>query len=148
MPGFYEFFCGGGMARAGLGRRMALPVRQRLRSAQGRAYAANWGARELRIADVASLGARRPAGPRRSRLGVVSLPGPVARRRGRGPRRRPRSGAFWGFCAADARSGAEGRAPRADRARERARRADLQGRRRFRRDLRGARTISAIASAR
>jgi DNA (cytosine-5)-methyltransferase 1 len=53
--GFYEFFCGGGMARAGLGERWTCLFANDFDARKGHAYAANWGAEALKIADVASL---------------------------------------------------------------------------------------------
>ena len=79
----------------------------------------------------------RPAGRSRSRLGVLSLPGPVAGRRRRGARRRA-IGRLLGLRAVIEALKADGRAPKTDRARKRRRDADLQGRGGFRRDRRGA----------
>lgn len=55
MPDFYEFFAGGGMARAGLGERWNCLFANDFDSAKSRAYRANWGDRELRTADVSSI---------------------------------------------------------------------------------------------
>ena len=55
---FYEFFCGGGMARAGLGARWRCRFANDFDAAKGRVYAENWGAEALRIADVNALQAR------------------------------------------------------------------------------------------
>lgn len=52
-PGFYEFFCGGGMARAGLGDAWRCQFANDFDPRKARAYADNWGAAELRLADVA-----------------------------------------------------------------------------------------------
>ena len=57
MPGFYEFFCGGGMARAALEPEWRCLFANDVDPRKGAAYAANWGGDQLRIADVASLGA-------------------------------------------------------------------------------------------
>ena len=54
-PGFYEFFCGGGMARAGLGAGWRCLFANDFDAKKGRAYAENWGADALRIGDVGSL---------------------------------------------------------------------------------------------
>jgi DNA (cytosine-5)-methyltransferase 1 len=52
---FYEFFAGGGMARAGLGDGWTCSFANDCDAKKGLAYAANWGAGSLKIADVASL---------------------------------------------------------------------------------------------
>jgi len=57
-PGFYEFFCGGGMARAGLGDAWRCLFANDFDPRKARAYADNWGAAALRLGDVATL---RPA---------------------------------------------------------------------------------------
>lgn len=55
MPKFYEFFAGGGMARAGLGHEWSCLFANDIDAKKGAAYAANWGARELVLRDVASV---------------------------------------------------------------------------------------------
>ncbi len=55
MPRFYEFFAGGGMARAGLGRGWTCLFANDIDAKKGAAYAANWGAEHLKIEDVAKL---------------------------------------------------------------------------------------------
>jgi DNA (cytosine-5)-methyltransferase 1 len=57
-PGFYEFFCGGGMARAGLGDAWRCLFANDFDPRKARACADNRGEAELRLADVATL---RPA---------------------------------------------------------------------------------------
>jgi DNA (cytosine-5)-methyltransferase 1 len=58
-PGFYEFFAGGGMARAGLGAGWTCLFANDFDSKKGRAYQANWGAGgELHIGDVGALSVR------------------------------------------------------------------------------------------
>ena len=52
---FYEFFCGGGMARAGLGPRWRCAFANDFDGEKAKTYVANWGAAELRVADVATL---------------------------------------------------------------------------------------------
>jgi hypothetical protein len=84
---FYEFFCGGGMARADLGPGWACLVANDNDRRKGAAYAANWTANQLIIDDVASLAAADLPRRRRSRLGVASLPGRFPGRRSRWPRR-------------------------------------------------------------
>lgn len=55
MPTYYEFFAGGGMARAGLGKDWSCLFANDIDAKKGAAYAANWGAEELIIRDVAAL---------------------------------------------------------------------------------------------
>ena len=109
------------MARLGLGAGWALRLRQRLRPGQGGHLS-----RQLRrcgdhFARGRRLGAvrRRPAGPRRPRLGVQPLPGLQPGRRAGGPGGRPLVGLLR-LLAAD--RGAGRRGPRAARDRDRERR--------------------------
>ncbi|HEY6390416.1 MAG TPA: DNA cytosine methyltransferase [Bryobacteraceae bacterium] len=55
MPSFYEFFAGGGMARAGLGERWECLLANEIDAKKGASYARNWGSDRLKIADVAAL---------------------------------------------------------------------------------------------
>jgi DNA (cytosine-5)-methyltransferase 1 len=58
MPSFYEFFAGGGMARAGLGRNWSCLFANDFDSKKGLTYQANWGTGgELWIGDVKSVAA-------------------------------------------------------------------------------------------
>ena len=58
MPSFYEFFAGGGMARAGLGAGWTCLFANDVDAKKGLAYQANWGAGgELKIGDVCEIGA-------------------------------------------------------------------------------------------
>ncbi len=111
MPSFYEFFCGGGMARAGLEPEWACLLANDVDPRKGSAYAANWGAEQLRIADVASLGAG--DFPGRADLAWASFPCQDLSLAGAGAGLDgARSGAFWGFCSAMRLLTAQGRAPR------------------------------------
>jgi DNA (cytosine-5)-methyltransferase 1 len=58
MPSFYEFFAGGGMARAGLGAQWECLFANEIDQKKGASYEANWGRGRLKIEDVAQL---RPA---------------------------------------------------------------------------------------
>ena len=49
-PGFYEFFCCGGMARAGFGEAWRCLFANDIDAKKARSYAANWGDEALRIA--------------------------------------------------------------------------------------------------
>jgi DNA (cytosine-5)-methyltransferase 1 len=55
VPTFYEFFAGGGMARAGLGNQWSCLFANDIDVKKGSAYAANWGAEKLVVRDVAKL---------------------------------------------------------------------------------------------
>ena len=107
---FYEFFAGGGMARAGLGAGWSCLFANDFDAAKGSAYAANWGAESLRIGDIHGL--RAADLPGRVDLAWASFPcqdlslaGAMAGLSG------SRSGAFWAFRDVVAGLAAEGRAP-------------------------------------
>ena len=55
MPSFYEFFAGGGMARAGLGRGWDCLLANDIDEKKGASYAANWGTEALKIISVGKL---------------------------------------------------------------------------------------------
>ena len=58
MASFYEFFAGGGMARAGLGREWQCLFANDLDPKNGFAYQANWGTGgELKVGDVREISA-------------------------------------------------------------------------------------------
>ena len=108
---FYEFFCGGGMARTGLGQRWRCLFANDMDHAKGRAYAANFEAADLRVADVwdlttADLPGRADLAWASSPCQDLSLAG--ARRGLSGSR----SSAFWGFWSLIEALDREGRAPR------------------------------------
>lgn len=98
---FYEFFAGGGMARAGLGPGWTCEFANDFSPAKAAAYAQNWG-HELFCADVASL---RPEGlPGHANMVWASFPcqdlslaGKTAGLGGRSALRQTRSGSFWPF---------------------------------------------------
>lgn len=52
---FYEFFAGGGMARAGLGARWRCLFANDFDPKKASSYATNWGSQHLKLADVAEL---------------------------------------------------------------------------------------------
>ena len=111
MPGFYEFFCGGGMARAGLEPEWRCLFANDIDKRKGTVYAANWGSDELRVADVASLGATDLPG--QADLAWASFPCQDLSLAGAGAGLDgARSGAFWGFCSAMRALADDGRAPR------------------------------------
>lgn len=111
-PGFYEFFCGGGMARAGLGAGWTCLFANDFDAKKGRAYAANWGAAALKVGDVAMLSTRDlPGIPQLVWASFpcqdLSLAGAGAGLDG------ARSGAFWPFWRLMRQLGEERRPPRA-----------------------------------
>jgi DNA (cytosine-5)-methyltransferase 1 len=55
--GFYEFFCGGGMARRGLGPRWRCDFANDFDPAKAAAYTANYGGADLHVGDVAKVSA-------------------------------------------------------------------------------------------
>ena len=110
MPGFYEFFCGGGMARAGLEPEWRCLFANDVDARKGAAYAANWGSEQLLISDVASLSATDLPG--HADLAWASFPCQDLSLAGAGAGLDgARSSAFWGFCSAMRVLSAGGRAP-------------------------------------
>ena len=109
-PTFYEFFAGGGMARAGLGPGWRCLFANDLDPKKAAAYRANWGGDDLRLGDVHALG---PADlPGRADLAWASFPCQDLSLAGAGAGLSgARSGAFWGFHALIRALAAEGRAP-------------------------------------
>ena len=96
MHTFYEFFAGGGMARAGLGSQWHCLLANDISAAKGRAYAANWGADHLLVRDIFDLQRHDLPGHADMAWGSfpcqdLSLAGAGAGLQG------ARSGAFWGF---------------------------------------------------
>lgn len=55
MPSFYEFFAGGGMARAGLGKHWDCLFANDFDTKKGASYRANWGGNELVVDDVKAI---------------------------------------------------------------------------------------------
>jgi DNA (cytosine-5)-methyltransferase 1 len=110
MPGFYEFFCGGGMARAGLEPEWRCLFANDVDRRKGAAYAANWGSEQLRIADVASL--RAADLPGNADLAWASFPCQDLSLAGAGAGLDgARSGAFWGFSSTMRALAAQRRGP-------------------------------------
>jgi DNA (cytosine-5)-methyltransferase 1 len=107
---FYEFFAGGGMARAGLGPAWSCLFANDFDAGKARSYAANWGDAELRVGDVARLNAADLPG--RADLAWASFPCQDLSLAGVGAGLRgERSGAFWSFWRLMQTLQAEGRAP-------------------------------------
>jgi len=96
MPSYYEFFAGGGMARAGLGPDWSCVFANDIDEKKAAAYKANWGAEHLRIADVASL--TTDILPGRADLAWASFPCQDLSLAGAGAGLEGhRSGTFWPF---------------------------------------------------
>ena len=107
---FYEFFAGGGMARAGLGARWSCLFANDVDPAKSAAYGANWGGDALRVGDIHKLNAHDLPGC--ADLAWASFPcqdlslaGAKAGLSG------ARSGAFWAYRDLIAGLAKEGRAP-------------------------------------
>lgn len=111
MPGsFYEFFAGGGMARAGLGERWRCLFANDFSRKKADAYRRNWPGGKLRCADVREVATADLPG--RADLAWASFPCQDLSLAGGGAGLEgPRSGTFWPFWALMRRLAAEGRAP-------------------------------------
>jgi DNA (cytosine-5)-methyltransferase 1 len=116
-PTFYEFFAGGGMARAGLGAGWRCVFANDFDPKKATAYRANWGDSEMRVADIHGLTLRDlpEASPHDPACDLawasfpcqdLSLAGGGAGLSG------VRSGAFWGFWSLMAGLRDAGRPPR------------------------------------
>jgi DNA (cytosine-5)-methyltransferase 1 len=111
MATFYEFFAGGGMARAGLGRNWRCLFANDLDPKKGASYAANWGAKQLRVGDVAKLTTNDL--PLHADLVWASFPCQDLSLAGAGAGLEgDRSGTFWPFWDLVRQIGKEGRGPR------------------------------------
>lgn len=108
---YYEFFAGGGMARAGLGGRWRCAFANDFDAKKAAAYAANWGGQDLLVGDVAALGAADLPGA--ADLAWASFPCQDLSLAGAGAGLEgKRSGTFWPFWRLVVQLQAEGRAPR------------------------------------
>jgi len=110
MPTFYEFFAGGGLARAGLGVGWECLFANDIDAKKGASYEANWGHERLKIEDVGKLTTADL--PDRADLAWASFPcqdlslaGDYAGLKGE------RSGTFWRFWRLIEALVEEGRAP-------------------------------------
>jgi DNA (cytosine-5)-methyltransferase 1 len=96
MASFYEFFAGGGMARAGLGESWSCVFANDIDPKKAATYSANWGDEELYIGDVAALTTAHLPGA--VDLAWASFPCQDLSLAGNGAGLRgERSGAFWPF---------------------------------------------------
>lgn len=110
-PTFYEFFAGGGMARAGLGDGWRCLFANDFDPKKAVAYRANWGDAEMRQGDIHALTAADLPGA--ADLAWASFPCQDLSLAGGGAGLSgARSGAFWGFARLVEALRAEARAPR------------------------------------
>ena len=117
LPTFYEFFAGGGMARAGLGRHWRCMFANDFDQMKAAAYTANWSDADFRLGDVASVKIADLQG--KADLAWASFPcqdlSLAGDRRGLGSGEtlsQTRSGAFWPFWSLMRGLVREGRGPR------------------------------------
>ncbi|MGL6234675.1 MAG: DNA cytosine methyltransferase [Segniliparus sp.] len=111
MSGFYEFFAGGGMARAGLGPGWDCLFANDIDPKKAASYAANWTGEQFRTADISTLAAADLPG--RAELAWASFPCQDLSLAGAGAGLGgERSGTFWSFWGLVKKLKAEGRAPR------------------------------------
>ncbi len=110
MLSFYEFFAGGGMARAGLGAGWECLLANDFDPKKAASYAANWGDADLRVGDVAAL--RVADLPGKADLAWASFPCQDLSLAGAGAGLNgSRSSAFWAFWRLVRSLGEVGRAP-------------------------------------
>lgn len=96
MFSFYEFFAGGGMARAGLGQDWECLFSNDFDAKKGATYQANWGSKELLVGDIKQIKAKQLPSYAQAVWGSfpcqdLSLAGGGAGLKGE------RSGTFWPF---------------------------------------------------
>jgi DNA (cytosine-5)-methyltransferase 1 len=96
MAEFYEFFAGGGMARAGLGQGWTCRFANDFDAKKANSYAANWGNDHLVTGDVAKLALRDLPG--QADLAWASFPcQDISHAGSRAGLQGQRSGTFWSF---------------------------------------------------
>lgn len=111
MNTFYEFFAGGGMARAGLGDKWSCLLANDFSEVKAQSYAANWGAEDLKVGDIFDIGLEDV--PSFADLAWGSFPCQDLSVAGAGAGLSgERSGAFWGFWDIIRGLHKEGRKPR------------------------------------
>ncbi|HLH43213.1 MAG TPA: DNA cytosine methyltransferase [Bryobacteraceae bacterium] len=110
MPTFYEFFAGGGLARAGLGDRWECLFANDIDTKKGASYEANWGRERLKVEDVGKLTTADLPG--RADLAWASFPCQDLSLAGDyAGLKSERSGTFWPFWRLMEALAEEGRAP-------------------------------------
>ncbi|QGM99414.1 DNA cytosine methyltransferase [Methylocystis parvus] len=109
-PTFYEFFAGGGMARAGLGEGWTCLFANDVDARKAESYRRNWGGEALHVGDVAKVATAQLPG--RADLVWASFPCQDLSLAGAGAGLKgARSGSFWPFWSLMKALRAEGRAP-------------------------------------
>jgi DNA (cytosine-5)-methyltransferase 1 len=98
MPMFYEFFAGGGMARAGLGTNWHCAFANDISPKKAEVYRANWGSADLHVADVFDVNTGQLPGHADMAWGSFPCQDLSLAGLGQGLDG-SRSGAFWGFWA-------------------------------------------------
>ncbi len=111
MPTYYEFFAGGGMVRAGLGREWRCLLANDLSAKKACSYAENWGCEDFIVGDIHDLSVADLPGLADLAWGSfpcqdLSLAGSGAGLDGH------RSSAFWGFWSLVRKLNKAGRKPR------------------------------------
>jgi len=110
MPTFYEFFAGGGMARAGLGPEWTCLFANDFDEKKASSYIENWGDDDLWVGDVAQVDTNKL--PSQADLAWASFPCQDLSLAGSGAGLiGARSGAFWAFWRHIAQLRSEGRGP-------------------------------------
>lgn len=117
MPLFYEFFAGGGMARAGLGDSWDCCFANDFSEMKAAAYSDNWGAEDLVVGDICDLSASDLPGQVDMAWASfpcqdLSLAGNYAGIGKHDDNQRTRSGTFWPFWKLMLTLDQQGRAPR------------------------------------
>jgi len=108
---FYEFFAGGGMARAGLGSKWLCIFANDFDTKKGFSYMQNWGGDSLKISDVANVSIADI--PATADLAWASFPCQDLSLAGMGAGLKgDRSGTFWPFWKIIRKLGTENRAPK------------------------------------
>lgn len=107
---FYEFFAGGGMARAGLGAAWECLFANDIDEKKAASYIENWGQEHFRLADVATLETKHLPG--KADVAWASFPCQDLSLAGNGKGiHGKRSGTFWSFWQLIQQLRGEGRAP-------------------------------------
>jgi DNA (cytosine-5)-methyltransferase 1 len=110
MLSYYEFFAGGGMARAGLGPKWTCLLANDINAKKGVCYVTNWGGEHLKIGDVSALTTKDLPGT--ASLAWASFPCQDLSLAGAGAGLKgARSGTFWPFWRLIQKLSKEGRAP-------------------------------------
>ena len=111
VPRFYEFFAGGGMARAGLGPGWSCAFANDIDPKKAACYVRNWGGEDLHVADVSAVTSNDLPG--RADFAWASFPCQDLSLAGSGRGLRgQRSGTFWPFWKLMTELVQDGRAPK------------------------------------